>query len=354
MINKALMKLSDICSAELCNDGTDRLTMSDESQAVDLLRGQNEDARRKIAQRVGQMLTAGKAGPVERQAAESLARQLAADVIERVRQELAEAVKHAADLPHDIALKIAHDVDPVACPFLEVTEVFSDEDWQQLVLTISSAAASAVARRSPMSPRLALTLAKYSDVPVAENFVENKAAPMTRPVCDTLLNRFEVETSVLDKLAQRDDLFTDVAVRLTTMVSAAAREKLARVYKLPGRTQSIGVKAEEAAILHLIRDTPPSRLFALVRSLRQEQKLTTCVLFMALRQNSIDFFVAVLSDATRDPFDDVRRKLLQGNAGTVISLLRKSRIPAARLDEFWKVLMVLRERRKADALRSLR
>jgi len=328
--------------------------MSGAEKAIDLLRGQNETARRKIAQRVGEMLTAGKAGPVERQAAESLARQLAMDAIERVRQELAEAVKHAADLPHDIALKIAHDVDPVACPFLEVTEVFSEEDWQQLVLTISSAAASAVARRSPMSDRLALTLAKYSDVPVAESFVDNRAAPMTRPVCDTLLSRFESETSVLDRLAQRDDLFTDVAVKLTTMVSAAAREKLARLYKLPGRTEAVGVKAEEAAILHLIQETRPSRLFALVQSLRHEQKLTTRVLFMALRQNSLDFFSAVISDSTRDPFDDVRRKILQGNAGTVISLLRKARIPSARLDEFWKVLMVLREKRKAAALRALR
>ena len=205
-----------------------------------------------------------------------------------------------------------------------------------------------------MSDALALILAKYSDVPVAENFVDNRAAPMTRPVCNTLLTRFVSETSVLDRLAQRDDLFVDVAVKLTTMVSAAAREKLARLYKLPGRTESVGIKAEEAAILHLIRETRPSRLPTLVQSLRQEQKVSTRVLFMALRQNSLDFFVAVLADATRDPFDEVRRKILQGNAGTVISLLRKGRIPSARLDEFYKVLMVLREKRKAAALRALR
>ncbi|MCZ6839387.1 MAG: hypothetical protein O7G13_08920, partial [Alphaproteobacteria bacterium] len=56
--------------------------------------------------------------------------------------------------------------------------------------------------------------------------IENPTAPMTRSVCHTLVDRFSSEIWVLDKLASRDDLISEIAIKLTTIVSAAAREKL--------------------------------------------------------------------------------------------------------------------------------
>ena len=132
-----------------------------------------------------------------------LARALIDDAIESVRSELSKAIAHAKHLPRDLALKLAHDVDAVACPFLEATEVFS---WQQLVLTISRGAQNAMARRSSMSEEIAGLLAEVGESMVAETLIENPSAPMTKPVCFTLMDRFASEIWVLDKLAHRDDL----------------------------------------------------------------------------------------------------------------------------------------------------
>ena len=158
---------------------------------VDLLSGKDDDARIVIARRVGQCLSVDELPLAERRGAEALAGHLVRDAAERVRRELSEAVKGATHLSRDVALKIAHDVDSVACPFLSATEVFSDEDWRDLVLTVSRGARIAAACRTSMSEGLAIALAETGDTAVAQALVENTAAPMTKPVCNPLIERFE-------------------------------------------------------------------------------------------------------------------------------------------------------------------
>jgi uncharacterized protein (DUF2336 family) len=317
--------------------------------ADNLLQGQDENARTKIAQRVGELLSVDDLPVVERQAAESLARQLAQDTIDRVRVELARAVGNARHLPRDLALKIAHDIDSVACPFLEITEVFSDEDWDQLVLTLSRAALIAVAGRSSMPKSLALALARFGDSIVVEPLVENPATPMTRPVCDTIIDRFQSSTWILDKMALRDDLLTEVAVQLTTMVSAAMRDKLAQRYKLPAHTAPLVDQAEEASLLRLVRETSEPRLPELVEELKKKGKLTHALIAVALQENMFEFFAASLASLIRHPVKDVRRTLLRGTAGAVIGLFKSAKIPLSKHDELWKALSAARDRRKGSA-----
>ena len=213
-----------------------------------LLTGKDEEACVQIAQRVGLHLCDEILSETDRRAAELLARALADDAIESVRVELSKAIGHAKHLPRDLALKLAHDVDSVACPFLEVTEVFSDSDWQQLILTISRGACAAVARRTPMSEGIANSLAQIGDSIVTETLIENPAAPMTKSICHTVMDRFSSEIWVLDKLASRDDLISEIAIKLTTIVSAAAREKLQNTYKLPDFTEPVAAEAETEAV----------------------------------------------------------------------------------------------------------
>ena len=119
----------------------------DSTEVSSLVGDKDDDARVHIAERVGECLSSDDLVEADRRAAEMLARELVRDAILRVRRSLAMAVRHAKHLPRDIALSIAHDVDSVACPFLAVTDVFSDEDWMQLLLTISRGARAAVAKR---------------------------------------------------------------------------------------------------------------------------------------------------------------------------------------------------------------
>ena len=309
-----------------------------------LLRGKDENVRRQIAHRVGDRIARGRLPDVERLAAEALARDLVDDAIGNVRRELSRSVRHAKYLPRDIALKIAHDIDAVASPFLEITEVFSDAEWQQLVLTISRGARIAVARRTSMTEGLALALAELGDSMVAECLVDNPAAPMTSTVCDSLIERFETSTWVLDKLAEREGLAEAIAVKLYAKISAAAREKLSQTYGLPDYTEPIGVEAEFAAILRLVRDTPDSRLPALAGNLREEGNLTHSLLLLALRDGLVAFFEVAASHLSGVALTKVRSVVRHGGLGPVTELFDQAGVRRAVHEEYWEALQHARAR----------
>ena len=307
-----------------------------------LLDGKGEDDRARIAVRVGQRLSTDDLPDVERRATEALARMLVQDAVERVRRELSMAVRHTKLLPRDIALKIAHDVDSIACPFLEVTEVFSDSDWQRLMLTLSRGALAAVARRSPMSESLAGSLAELGDSVVAETLVGNPAAPMTAVVCDTLLDRFESQIWILDRLAERDDLLAEIVVRLTEMVSAAAREKLQRTYGMAAPIAAVSVEAQLRALLAVVRATPAPGLPPLVQALKNDDKLTHKFLLAAARENLVEFVVAAMAARASQRPEQVKSVLMHSGIGAVTRLFRQAGIPATMFDDLWAALLVAR------------
>ena len=227
-----------------------------EGNIRELLAGKDDAERALIAQRVGGQLCLDDLAAVELRAAEALARLLVSDAVERVWHALSDAVKSATHLPRDVALKIAHDVDAVSCPFLLATEVFSEDDWRQLVMTISRTARVTVASRRTMTEGLAVTLSELGDSVVAQALVDNAATPMTIPVCDTLIDRFEETSWVLDKLAARDDLLAATAAKLIEKVSSVARSKLMTAHARPAEAARLAAEAEFGALLGLIRDVP--------------------------------------------------------------------------------------------------
>jgi len=311
-----------------------------------LLDGRDDSARMRIACRIGERLSADDLPDVERRATEALARELARDAIERVRFELSNAVKHAKTLPRDIALRIAHDVDSVACPFLEVTQVFSESDWQQLILTLSRGALLAVARRPSMTEGLAQPIAEVGNSVVAETLIGNPATPMTQRICLTFMDRFDSETWVLDRLAQRHDLVVEIAVRLTAKVSASACEKLLRTYKISELTGPIAAAAAEAALLRLIRETPEARLPTLVQGIKREKKLTDALLLGAARENLLAFVEAALTLQTAMRAERVRSVVRHGGVTALTQLFRQARVPASKCDTLWEAVMAARNKKR--------
>lgn len=323
--------------------------MGAQAQFSHFLDAKSDDDRIEIAGRVGDRLCRDGLPEAERLAAEALARALVADAIERVRRALSEAVRHARFLPRDIALRIAHDVDPIACPFLEVTEVFSESDWQQLVLTISRGARIAVARRTSMSDGLARALAEVHDTVVAETLIGNGAAPLTAPVCHLLMERFAESPWVVEKLADRTDLAAEVATTLCLRVSAAARDKLARTYQLADFTEPVVAEAETDAVLQLVREAPHARLLALAEQLKHDRKLTPMLLITSLREGHLAFFTAAFSVLSDMSLAKVNSLMLHEGAAPVTRAFSQARIPGALHDDFWEALQDARQRPKATS-----
>jgi uncharacterized protein (DUF2336 family) len=311
-----------------------------------LIDDKDEDARVQIATRVGECLSSEDLAQVDRRAAEILARELVQDAIVRVRQALCMAVRHARELPRDIALTIAHDIDSIACPFLAVTEIFSDEDLLQLLLTVSRGARATIAERSPMGEGLAQNLSGVGDAVVAGTLIGNPAAPMTEPVCKNLLDRFETDAEVLDKLALREDLITDIAIKLTARVSDAARDKLCRTYDIPGSVpgtlEPVVEEAAVGAIIELLKTTADDDLMIVVQTLKADGKLTPAVLLKALQAGHMTFLEVGLEVLSGRTAAHVRSVIRRADENAVGQLLGRAFIPATLHTEFWNAVHAAR------------
>lgn len=326
----------------MCVEGTEVGFTMDNSEGNALLGDKDEDARSQIAERVGEGLSSDGLTQADRRAAEILARELVQDAIVRVRRVMAMAVRNAKDLPRDLALSIAHDVDSVACPFLAVTDVFSDDDWIQLLLTISRGARVTVAKRSPLREALAKSLSGIGDSLAAGTLIENPAAPMTRPVCETLMDRFETEVEVLDKLALRDDLVADIVVKLTTRVSDAARRKLRETYNIPDSLNPVVEETAVGAIIELLKDTSEEDLMIVVQTLQADNKLTATVLLKALEAGHSAFLEVGLEVLSGRTAAHVRSVIRRADEGAVGQLLGRADIPTALHPDFWDAIRAQR------------
>lgn len=299
-------------------------------------------ARMDIARRVGTLLCVDGLAQAERRAAEALARTLVEDAIERVRGELSECLKSARHLPRDVAMKIAHDVDSVSSPFLEATDIFCEDDWKQLVLTISRGARVAVARRTSMSEGLAISLAEMGDTVVAQTLIDNPAAPMTPPVCAPLIERFEASTWILDKLAERGDLHAEIAAQLVTKVSAAARAVLVKAYGLGDDGAKIVDDAEVAALLRLAAATPVAQLATFCERLHQDDALSFPLLLGALRKRLLAFFEFSVAELAGLPAETIASVVRRGSDGNLTALLSRLKVPCAVYADMWDELQAVR------------
>jgi len=308
----------------------------------DFLTGKNEAALVQIAQRTGQILAEESISLTDRRAAEEIAQALAHQALERVRYELSLAVRNAKTLPKNLALQLAHDVDAVAVPFLELTEVFSDNEWRSLILTISRRARIALAQRELISEAIALPLADLGDGDVVHLLIDNPKTPMDGGVCPAILKRFETDTEILDHLAQREDLLTDIAVKLISLVSDAVRRKLESRYQLPTMSDPLASESEMAAILRLISNMAAEDLNPVVDVLRRDDKLKPQLVLNALRKRYVGFPVAVFSNLANRDLDHVRRVLNRGKRDAIINLIKRARFPEGMHAEIWNEIEAAR------------
>lgn len=309
-----------------------------------ILDEKDEEAQVAIARRTGDILCQDSLSEIDRRVSEEIARVLVSRAVERVRSELSKAIRYAKYLPRDLAITLAHDIESVACPFLEVTRVFGDAEWQSLILTVSKEARLSIAGRSEMTERVALALAETGEPEVVEVLLSNSSAPMDGPVGPVILERFSSTQRIMDKLGQRPDLLMNVAVKLVRLVSAAVRDELTKKYKLEDYTVPIVAEAEAAAILETVDGVPAEGLQRIAEQFQREGILKPLFLFTALRRKKYSFFVASLAALSGQEVSIVRNTLNVAELEVVNDLLKRTAIPSFLHLDVWTEIQQARKR----------
>jgi len=115
-----------------------------------LIANPSGEARAETAAKVAAAFDRGALSEAERTLAEQIFRVMVQDAEVKVRESLSSHLKSSANLPHDIAVKMAKDVEQVSLPVLEFSKVLSDTD---LIDIVRSRRPSPSAPKSPVWSR---------------------------------------------------------------------------------------------------------------------------------------------------------------------------------------------------------
>jgi uncharacterized protein (DUF2336 family) len=106
--------------------------------------------------------------------AQNIFRIMGKDTEVRVREALSQNLKEKPNVPHDIAVSLAKDVDSVSLPVLQFSEVLSDADLIEIVRSQDPAKPVAIAQRSSVSEFVSSVLVDTENSDVVMSLVSNE------------------------------------------------------------------------------------------------------------------------------------------------------------------------------------
>lgn len=272
-----------------------------------LLTEPSPSARAATAAKVARAFSAESLSPRERALANDIFFALARDAEVRVRRTLAEELKDHPELPRELALKLAHDVAEVAVPVLESALVLSDEDLVAIVGDGSTDHQAAIARRSAVSTDVARALVDQGNETVVSTLMGNEGAVLDESLMHKALDRFGQSPGVNARMAHRRRLPMAVAERLVTLVSETLRQHLVTHHELsPDLATDLVLQARERALIGMLADGGgPGGTQILVRTLKNNSRLTPTLIVRALCTGDVDFFECALSELAGIPVQNV-------------------------------------------------
>ena len=116
-----------------------------------LLQDPSGTTRADMAGKIARSFSGDALKGAERILAEQIFRLMMRDAEVMVRKALADNLKDNPDLPHDVALVLAADVDDVAAPLLEFSSVLTEGDLVEIVRSGAAEKQVSIARRDGVS-----------------------------------------------------------------------------------------------------------------------------------------------------------------------------------------------------------
>jgi uncharacterized protein (DUF2336 family) len=262
-----------------------------------LLTDPSAEARADTARKIAEDFQDQVFSPEQREMALQIFEIMAKDAETRVRMALSEHLKECPEIPRDIAMALAQDVDSVAVPFLEFTDALSDADLIQIIHSVGDAKQCAVARRPSVSGELAETLVELGSERVVTTLMNNQGAAVTEKAMETALDRYAGSDAVSTSVTHRAGLPVNIAERLVNMISENLERHLTNNQSLsPDVTSDLILQVRERATLGLVDPRfGIGDAEKLVRSLDENGRLTGSIVLRALCFGDIGFFEAALA-----------------------------------------------------------
>ncbi len=206
---------------------SDKLSQSD----VDLLtKGKNLESKVEVINKISTQYRAGAFSGKEQGLAEEIFRLLIRYAEIGVRKSIAENLMSADQMPRDIILSLAKDIDDVSRPILEFSELLTDDDLIDIVSTGDTKAQVAVAQRNSLSESVSEALVNTEKGEVVTSLLNNASAQIAEKSLIKVIDSFSNKEEVIEALVTRGSIPSILVVELTKKVSSVIQSKLEKKY----------------------------------------------------------------------------------------------------------------------------
>lgn len=268
----------------------------------------------------------------ETQIAEQIFRLLLRDTELRVRVALAEHIKNSDEIPHDIVLSLARDVEKVALPVLQSSEVLTDDDLIDLLNnTQETSRYLAVSKRAHVSEPVSDTLLQKNNEEVAASLVDNKGAHISDSGYQKIVEAHAGNEAIMQAVSAHPRLPAAAVEKLVHVVSASLAATLKSKYKLPAEEIEKEIeKTRESETLAVIRYTKSQKdIDKLIAQMMGFDRLTPSIILSALCQGNFTFFETSLARLSNIPVANARALITDKGELGFRAVYNKSGLPDA-------------------------
>lgn len=308
-------------------DSTGNLTHEDVQR---LLSDPSSANRATTAAKIAATFVSGKLDQEEKLLAEEIFRLMANDVEVKVREALAESLHLSPELPRDIALILAKDVESVSLPVVQFSEILSDQDLIDLVKQASEKKQKAIAQRAHISAALSEEIIAHAvSEEVTLDLAANEGAEISEAGLEKAARKYPHSRNFADKMVERQNLPVSVSAKLVQLVSQHLRETVLQKHRLPAQIATdLLIEARDKALVDLMpMGGGEDNLPELIRELRASGQLTPTLILRALCMGDIGFFEAAMAELANIPVVNAQTLIHdQGELG-LASLYRHSQLP---------------------------
>ena len=310
-----------------------------------LMADPSSEVRAETTAKIASQFTTEALSPAERKIAEDIFRKLVKDVELRVREALASHLKNSPELPHDVAMALAKDVDSVSLPMIKFSEVLTDEDLIEIVRDQGAAKQVAVAQRPSVSPRVADALVDTGNDKAVARLVANDGAKLTEKLLGRVMDEYEASDAVSDSLARRPNMPAAVSAQLVEKLSERLQDFLLSKHDVsPDVASNLILQARERATMSLVDyGSTDAELDNLIEQLMRKDRLTPSLLLRSICMGDVNFFERAIGRLADLPLQNARILIHdQGSLG-LESIYMKADLPKRLFPAFRAGIELVRE-----------
>lgn len=262
-----------------------------------LVRHPDPNHRAGAALRICHMVRKGSLNEFDRKFARKLMNYMADDAVAIVRRSLAVTLKNSPELPRDLALKLAADIDNIALPIIESSPVLTDDDLIEILRSKASAKIRAIAKRPNVSGDLVKAIIRYGDSQAVAEVAANDGAIIDRDTADQILAIYYDDDLIKEAFISRRDLPITVMEKLITIVSEETALLLQERHDLPvDMAVKLANRARERASITIVTEDISDRdVEKFVKRLVSEGRLTESVIIRAAGLGRMKFLTYAMS-----------------------------------------------------------